>query len=178
MLRWVRLRWQILQESFPKGFSMGKRRSSRKTALQFLYQIDSELKTSCEDVSWARSNFERFCSFYHPSTDSEILQFAFLLCRGVIENLTTLDHVIENSSHNWNVSRMSVIDRNILRFSAYEMIFLSDIPTPVTINEAIEVAREFGSESSTGFVNGILDRLRETLEKEEVSIGSDSSHTG
>ncbi len=154
---------------------MGKRRSSRKTALQFLYQIDSELlETVREDVSGVRSDFDAFCSVYHPSTDSEILQFAFLLCRGVIENLTALDRAIENCSYNWNISRMSIIDRNILRFSAYEMIFLSDIPTPVTINEAIEVAREFGSESSAGFVNGILDRLGKTLEK-EASTGPDSA---
>ena len=62
---------------------------------------------------------------------------------------------------------MSIIDRNILRLSVYEMVFLSDIPVPVTINEAIEVAKEFGSETSAAFVNGILDKLGKGMEKGE-----------
>ena len=64
---------------------------------------------------------------------------------------------------------MSMIDRNILRLSVYEMVFLSDIPLPVTINEAIEVAKEFGSETSAAFINGILDKIGKGMEEGELS---------
>lgn len=96
-----------------------------------------------------------------------MLEFASLLCRGVFENLDAIDSTLNGCSENWKVSRMSIIDRNILRLSVYEMVFLSDIPVPVTINEAIEVAKEFGSETSAAFVNGILDKIGKGMEKGE-----------
>ena len=96
-----------------------------------------------------------------------MLEFASLLCRGVLENLDAIDGILNGCSEHWKVSRMSIIDRNILRLSVYEMVFLSDIPVPVTINEAIEVAKEFGSEASAAFVNGILDKIGKDMEKGE-----------
>ena len=95
-----------------------------------------------------------------------MLKFAFALCRGVFENLDTIDGIVNSCSEHWKVSRMSMIDRNILRLSVYEMAFLSDIPRAVTINEAIEVAKEFGSENSAAFINGVLDKAAEIIEKE------------
>lgn len=98
-----------------------------------------------------------------------MLEFAFLLCRGVLENLDTINGTINRCSEHWKVSRMSRVDRNILRLSVYEIVFLSDIPLPVTINEAIEVAKEFGSETSAAFINGILDEIGKSKEKSELS---------
>lgn len=98
-----------------------------------------------------------------------MLEFASLLCRGVLENLDAIDGILNRYSEHWRVSRMSPIDRNILRLSVYEMVFLSDIPLPVTINEAIEVAKEFGSETSAAFVNGILDKIGKNMEKDGFS---------
>ena len=146
---------------------MGKRRLSRKIALQFLYQVDSSSADEPSERSGLDSDFELFCSFHHKTADREILEFASLLCRGVFENLDAVDSDLNRCSENWKVSRMSVIDRNILRISVYEMVFLSDIPVPVTINEAIEVAKEFGSETSAAFVNGILDKVGKGMEKGE-----------
>ena len=147
---------------------MGKRRLSRKTALQFLYQVDSASRDGLSKPSGLRSDFESFCSFHHESADGEMLEFAFLLCRGVLENIDAIDGIVNRCSENWKVSRMSMIDRNILRLSVCEMVLLSDIPLPVTINEAIEVAKEFGSESSAAFINGILDKIGKSIEKGEL----------
>ncbi len=100
-----------------------------------------------------------------------MLGFALLLCRGVLENVDTIDGIINRCSEHWKVSRMSMIDRNILRLSVYEMVFLSDIPVPVTINEAIEVAKEFGSETSAAFINGVLDKIGR--DREEGGLSDD-----
>ena len=97
-----------------------------------------------------------------------MLEFAFALCRGALENIDAIDGIVNRCSENWKVSRMSMIDRNILRLSVCEMVFLSDIPLPVTINEALEVAKEFGSESSAAFINGILDKIGKSIEKGEL----------
>ncbi len=148
---------------------MGKRRLSRKTALQFLYQVDSASGGGSPHSSTLRSNFKSFCSLHHESADGEMLGFAFMLCRGVVENTDAIDGILNRYSEHWKVSRMSPIDRNILRLSVYEIAFLSDIPLPVTINEAIEVAKEFGSETSAAFVNGILDKIGKNMEKDGVS---------
>lgn len=144
---------------------MGKRRLSRRTALQFLYQMDSSPGGFPESDADISADFRSFCSFHHASADPETLDFALALCRGVCLNLKAIDDLIDGRSENWKVPRMSVIDRNILRISVFEMAFLSDIPLPVTINEAVEVAKEFGSENSAAFVNGILDKLGEDLKK-------------
>ena len=146
---------------------MGKRRLSRKTALQFLYQVDSSSADEPSKPSNLGSDFESFRSFHHKTADREMLEFASLLWQGVLENLDAIDGILNSCSENWKVSRMSIIDRNILRLSVYEMVFLSDIPLPVTINEAIEVAKEFGSETSAAFVNGILDKIGKGMEKGE-----------
>ena len=148
---------------------MGKRRLSRKTALQFLYQADSASGGGYPQLSALRSDFKSFCSLHHRTADGEVLGFALLLCRGVLENVDTIDGIINRCSDHWKVSRMSKIDRNILRLSVYEMAFLSDIPLPVTINEAIEVAKEFGSETSAAFINGVLDKIGKDMEEGELS---------
>lgn len=96
-----------------------------------------------------------------------MLEFAFALCRGVLENVDAIDGILNRCSEHWRVSRMSMIDRSILRLSVYEIAFLSDIPLAVTINEAVEVAKEFGSETSSAFINGILDKIGKGMEKGE-----------
>jgi N utilization substance protein B len=88
----------------------------------------------------------------------EILKFARQLKAGVQENQQELDEKIEQVSKNWSLARMSVSDRNILRLALYEMLYVQT-PKPVIINEAIELAKKFGSAESPGFVNGILDQF-------------------
>ncbi|MDD5435899.1 MAG: transcription antitermination factor NusB, partial [Nitrospira sp.] len=84
----------------------------------------------------------------------------------VVKNITSIDEMINRSAENWSFNRMALVDRNIMRIAAYEILFIKDIPVKVTINEAIEIAKRFGGEESCAFINGILDRiLRDNKDK-------------
>jgi len=89
----------------------------------------------------------------------ETMSFARRLAEGVFARLTEVDAAIQRSSHHWKLERMARVDRNVLRMAVCELLFLKDAPAEVVLNEAVELARLFGTEESSGFVNGILDRL-------------------
>lgn len=129
---------------------MGNRRKSREAALQALYQIDL-----------AKAEPEKALEQYWKNNidTEEIQEFANLLVQGVISHLSELDQLIEKHSTHWKLSRMACVDRNILRMSAYELIHCKDIPASVSLNEAIEIGKKFGTEDSSSFINGILDNL-------------------
>ncbi len=128
---------------------MGYRRRAREFALQMLYQYD------------IRQDSEHLIEGFWESKDvpDDIKEFANRIVEGVIKNLSTIDGKIDQSAKNWSIDRMAVVDRNILRMAAYELLFITDIPVKVTINEAIEIAKKYGEEDSSSFVNGILDRI-------------------
>jgi N utilization substance protein B len=133
---------------------MGKRHRARAVALQVLYGID----LTGEDPKLA---FERAIeSFALPP---EMSDFAFSLVRGVTETRERLDTLIGQVSEHWRLDRMSVVDRNILRLAAYELAHALDVPARVVLDEAIEIAKEFGTEASPAFINGVLDRLAATV---------------
>lgn len=96
-----------------------------------------------------------------PSEDTR--DFCEELVRGAIEHHEEIDRFVEETSSNWRLSRMPVVDRNVLRMAVYEMLYRDDIPTTVTINEAIDVGKKFGSEDSGAFINGILDKIAEKI---------------
>ncbi len=129
---------------------MGNRRKSREAALQALYQIDL-----------AKAEPEKALEQYWKNNidTEEIQEFANLLVQGVTSHLSELDQLIEKHSTHWKLSRMACVDRNILRMSAYELIYCKDIPASVSLNEAIEIGKKFGTEDSSSFINGILDNL-------------------
>ena len=89
--------------------------------------------------------------------------FVDRLVHGATEHSVSLDDLIARCSLNWKVNRMGIVDRNILRLAAYELAFESDVPSRVTLNEAIELAKRYGTEDSGAFVNGILDRIAQEL---------------
>ena len=91
--------------------------------------------------------------------ESDEVEFATLLARGATDEREALDARIEKTSTNWRIARMSVVDRNILRLGAYELLFMDDIPANVSINESVELAKKYGTKDSRAFVNGILDRI-------------------
>ena len=97
--------------------------------------------------------------------ESEEVEFAQRLCMGVEENRAGIDSLIEESSTNWRLPRMPIVDRNILRIAAFELMGCADIPATVSINEAIELAKRFGTADSRAFVNGIVDRMARQLGK-------------
>ena len=96
-------------------------------------------------------------------TDGAQREFVERLVNGVAAHLTAIDDLIGRYSLNWKVGRMARVDRNILRLAAYELAFESDVPTRATLNEAIEIAKRFGTDDSGKFVNGILDRIAQEL---------------
>jgi len=145
---------------------MGKRRLSRELTLKFLYQYDVYLEQN-KDLNNFEEQLEAFLITQDEINDDEIKDFFIVLGRGVCDNRDSIDEVISKYSDNWKVSRISRIDKNILRIAIYEMLNLSNIPHPVTINEAVDIAKKYGNNESGSFINGIVDRVRIALEKGE-----------
>ena len=141
---------------------MGQRRRARECALQMLFQIDLT-GTTPPDV------FGTFWTGQEAGED--VRAFAERLVLGVTHEVRALDRAITVSATNWRIERMAVVDRNVLRMAVYEL--LHDVPTPpaVVIDEAIEVAKKFGSEDSGSFINGILDDVRRRVERGELRTG-------
>ncbi len=102
--------------------------------------------------------------------EAEVKAFAQGLVEGVMRERDALDRVITDSTSNWRVDRMAVVDRNILRLAVFELARLPDTPPVVVLDEAIEVGKKFGSEQSGAFINGILDAVRKRLERGEVVL--------
>ena len=89
-----------------------------------------------------------------------MLQFAVRLVEGALEHLESIDARLQSVTRNWDLKRMAIVDRNVLRMAVYELVWCSDVPHKVAINEAIEIGKKFSTANSGGFVNGILDRIR------------------
>jgi N utilization substance protein B len=140
---------------------MGIRRRSRELAMQALFYMDIHQDSSQELL-------ERFCEYFSPPEKTR--PFFFKLVNGVLAARTEIDALIERYSENWELSRMSFVDRNVIRIAVYEMLYCSDIPPKVSINEAVDVGKKFGTEESGAFINGIIDSIRIELEKKELSI--------
>lgn len=128
-----------------------KRRKAREYALQLLFQIDFT-KRELE-----RKDLEEFWSDKKESRD--IKEFTEKLVKGTLESLEEIDSIIEKATENWFLKRMAAVDRNILRFAAYEILHRKDIPYAVTINEALEIAKKYSSAEAASFLNGVLDKL-------------------
>ena len=134
---------------------MGIRRQAREAAVQALYMCDISSDWTPEQAN----------SFFVYFPVPELVQsYAARLCAGVLEEKTQIDSYLTCASENWSISRMSRVDRSILRMAAYEIICLGDIPNSVAINEAIELAKCFASDESSTFVNGVLDKVASTAE--------------
>jgi transcription antitermination factor NusB len=137
-----------------------QRRKAREVALQALYTIDLMGEEASEQIEeFIRSEGKR----------ATIIEFAGQLVRGSLKNIKSIDKKLARAALNWEISRMAVIDRNILRLGAYELLFCPDIPPKVAMNEAIELAKKFGSKDSAPFVNGILDKLYKEERGNEAS---------
>jgi N utilization substance protein B len=135
---------------------MGQRRKARELALQILFQYDIT-KGECDTNGFLKD----------MNISDEVKEFAIRLRDGVIAHLSEIDALIKKSTKGWTLERMAVVDRNILRAAICEMLYFTDIPPKVAINEAIEIAKKYGSEESGQFVNGILDKiLKEECKKE------------
>lgn len=125
--------------------------------MQALFQIEMN-----QDHS--RKAVELFCK--HFGVTKSVKPFFLQLVEGVKEFQHEIDSLVERFSKNWKISRMSRSDRNIMRIAVYELLYCDDIPPKVSINEAIDIGKKFGTEDSGAFINGILDSIRMSLEKE------------
>ncbi len=134
---------------------MRKRTKAREYALKILYQI--EMTKDDQDTAltsfWGREEAER---------DESVKEFTGQLVRGVTGNIKDIDAKITRYATNWQIDRMAVVDRNILRMATFEILYLKDIPPKVSINEAIDIAKKYGDKDSGKFVNGVLDKINKT----------------
>lgn len=130
---------------------MVRRSRGREVALQLLYQNEQNPKTS-------RAIVEEFVK--ERLREPALRQFCLTLYDGVLGRREAIDQMLAAAAENWRVARMPVVDRNVLRLGAFELLHLPETPAAVVFDEAIELARRYGSADSPAFVNGVLDRLR------------------
>ncbi len=142
-----------------------KRRKAREYALQLLFQLDIRREKPHASL------LKHFWSDY--DRDDEVKDFCEEIVKGTYKHLGKINDLIARCAKNWSLDRMSTVDRNVLRLAVYEMLYRLDIPTSVTINEAIEIAKRFGTDESGSFVNGILDRVAEVAGKKETDRGKE-----
>jgi N utilization substance protein B len=142
---------------------MASRRKGRILAFQALYSWEANKVPVTEliDFSWLEPEKQQ-------AMENGTSEFSRLLFLGTVENIAAIDKKIQDHVQNWDFSRINRVDLAILRLSAYTLMFQNDVPPSIVIDEAIGIAREFGSKDSFRFINGVLDSIRKTL-------GEDSS---
>ena len=138
---------------------MGARHSGREAALQMLFQLEAS------SVS-AEQTIELFWRLFEA--DPEGRPYADTIVRGVEEKLAALDKQITAASQNWRLERMGRVDRNLLRMGTWELMERADVPRAVVIDEAIELAKSYGTDESSAFVNGVLDRIANDLGRKDA----------
>ena len=139
---------------------MGERRRARELAVQVLFHLEFSPGDPSEIFDLICENF---------NAPKSIRDFSRELVLGVWEKKETLDRVIAQASRNWRIERMARLDRSILRLAAFEIMFVQDIPAKVSIDEAVELGKKFGSEDSGRYINGVLDNIYNTLSENNQS---------
>jgi N utilization substance protein B len=147
---------------------MSVRREGREAAVQFLYSLD---RNPAPDGS----EFELFWSIHQAGP--AVRAFAEQLVQGLLPHIARIDAAIKGTLQHWNIERLEVVDRNILRLAIHEMFHCRETPPVVAINEAIEIAKRLGTPDSARFVNGVLDRIKETLDRPLRSPATDEAVT-
>jgi 3',5'-nucleoside bisphosphate phosphatase len=132
-----------------------KRTLARECALKILYQRDITQRT-------IPLTAEKYWETSEEEVTPDVQEFANFLVSGIDKNLEPIDNKISEYATNWQLKRMAIIDRNILRLGVFELQYTNDIPPKVTINEAVELAKKYGDLDSSKFVNGILDKIHKT----------------
>lgn len=139
---------------------MNSRHRAREVALQILYRYDvSAHSTGTPPPTGQALADDLVRHFEHFQVPAGLREFAAQLVSGTLQNIPSLDALLEKHADHWKISRMGFIDRNLLRMSTYEMRNFPDIPHQVTIDEAVELAKQFGTQETPAFINGILDSL-------------------
>jgi transcription antitermination factor NusB len=140
---------------------MKKRSRARELSLQFLYQYDLRGEEFFEEVRTFLRDEE---------SDKATRDFALHLIRGTIEHLDEVNDLIREVAKNWDIERMAVIDRNVLRMATFELLYCTDIPPKVSINEAIELGKRYSTQNSGGFINGVLDKIKDKTNTRDLPV--------
>jgi N utilization substance protein B len=135
---------------------MGRRRKARELALQLLYELD--LRNDAELDQTIAEFWQR-----QPAPEEDVREFAERLVRGTKAHQSKIDELIGRFAERWDLDRMAVVDRNVLRAGIFELLWSPEVPPKVAINEALDIAKKFSTEESTRFINGLLDRVRREL---------------
>jgi N utilization substance protein B len=131
--------------------------------MQTLYEWDFNGQKQLDLIQAAKANVEKFAPGFDDSN------FTFQLIKGIQENLDGINKIITKYAPEWPLQQITVVDRNILRIGVFELLYAPDIPPKVAINEAIELAKTFGGESSGKFVNGVLGAIFKDLESKKIT---------
>jgi N utilization substance protein B len=134
--------------------------------MQFLFQLDYNEDSSPESLSYFWTQLENSKAYPVNNTFRRAAVFAEEIIHKTLKEKKIIDNTIERFASNWKLERMGAVDRNVMRIAVAEMLFFPDIPPIVSINEAVETAKNFGSESSGGFVNGILNSVKNSLDRD------------
>ena len=139
---------------------MGLRRKSRELALQFFYGHD--LRECLRERASAQDTLPREVEAFYTcfQSDEKAHPYTEELINGICARQEEIDKALADSSHHWRIERMALVDRNILRIAAYELLYSNDVPATVAINEALEIAKRYAEPESISFINGILDNLQ------------------
>lgn len=146
---------------------MSNRHLGRTLAMQTLYEWDFNRQRKTDLMRAAKENVKKFA----PGFDD--VDFTLNLINGILKHLPEIDQMITKYAPEWPLEQITVVDRNILRLGTYELVFAADIPPKVAINEAIELAKTFGGESSGKFVNGVLGAIYKDRGDEKASESGD-----
>jgi N utilization substance protein B len=134
--------------------------------MQFLFQHGFSEE---EDQEKAWDQFFEQASFEHDLKDNRFArkgrEYAQELLKGILEEIDAIDTAINEKAQKWDLNRMALVDRNILRVATYEMLFVPDVPPIVSINEAVEIARDYSGEKAGNFINGVLNGIKDSLDR-------------
>ncbi len=146
---------------------MGTRRKAREAALQFLFQDDFLGKGLSPQAEQLDERFAAFSLLYQVNKKAR--SYGYELLQGVFSHLEQIDAAIGAHATNWRLERIAATDRNLMRIAIYELLFAEDVPAQVAINEAVEIAKRFGTEDSPAFINGVLDAVQQSLEQKRTA---------
>lgn len=140
---------------------MGRRRKAREETIRILFRLEFENK-----------QIEKTLNQYWESkkTSEEIKEYSTWLVNGIISDQAKIDNIIQQVSEHWRISRMALVDRNILRMAVFELLYEENIAPAIVINEAIEIAKKYSGDEAATFVNGILDAIRKNLKNIKKSL--------
>jgi len=149
-----------------RGHRTSSRRKEREKALQTLYMLDIAGGSGRAGGAGGKSDIRAT-----PFSAGEAASYGSTVSEGVTRNLKEIDRLVDRASENWSLLRMAVVDRNILRIAVYELLYHSDVPNKVVMDEAIELATSFGAENSASFINGVIDKVyKEILARRRPSV--------